>query len=147
MPKHLILEIAMYPWILFWAPNIHFPWSGAVAQRIEPNTFFDAIGPTAGNGTIERRAFEVASYGRQLGLLMEVVVDMAQKHGTGSDQARHSLERIQQIQSRIEELKKSEVASITDQIESQLTQLKKRNPGEFSILKTRLLRVLREADA
>ena len=35
----------MYPWLWFWAPQFHFPFSGSVAQRIEPDTrwFFDGI--------------------------------------------------------------------------------------------------------
>ena len=34
----------MYPWFRFWAPQLHFPFSGSVAQRIEPDNrmFFDA---------------------------------------------------------------------------------------------------------
>lgn len=66
----------MYPWLWFWAPQVHFPWSGAVSQNIEPNTtwFSSLIKPGAGNAQIERRAFEVASYGRQFGLITEVLL-------------------------------------------------------------------------
>jgi hypothetical protein len=40
-----------------------------VAQRIEPNAnwFFDSISGQAGNAKMEKKDFEVASYGRQLG--------------------------------------------------------------------------------
>jgi hypothetical protein len=56
----------MFPVFWIWSPQLHYPWSGSVAQQIEPNTnwFFDAISPTAGVAAIEKRAFERASYGR-----------------------------------------------------------------------------------
>ena len=28
----------MFPWLWLWAPQLHFPWSGDVAQDIEPTT-------------------------------------------------------------------------------------------------------------
>jgi hypothetical protein len=48
---------------------VHFPWIGGDAQRIEPNAnwFFDAIPAQVGNAKIEQKAFEIASYNRQLG--------------------------------------------------------------------------------
>ena len=71
----------MYPWLFLWAPQLQLPFSGDVAQRIEPRTqwFFDGIDASAGDGRIERRAFEVASYGRQLGLLAEVLVEATRR--------------------------------------------------------------------
>ena len=82
----------MYPWIWLWAPQIYFPWSGSVAQKIEPSTswFFDAIDPSAGDGRIERRACEIASYGRQLGLITEVLLDSTKEHGALSRSAEES---------------------------------------------------------
>ena len=52
----------MYPWLWFWAPQLHLPWSGNVAQQIEPIThwFFQGIPAGAGNPTIEERAFRVS---------------------------------------------------------------------------------------
>lgn len=49
----------MFPWLWFWAPQIHFPWSGSVAQQIEPNLgwFFGAIRPGSGDAAIESDAF------------------------------------------------------------------------------------------
>jgi hypothetical protein len=67
----------VYPWLWFWAPQLHFPFSGNVAQRIEPDTrwFFQGIDPSAGDPHIEEKAFAVASYGRQLGLITEVLIE------------------------------------------------------------------------
>ena len=70
----------MYPWLWFWAPQLHLPWSGNVAQRIDPNTrwFFQGIDPSAGDADIEEKAFSVASYGRQLGLITEILIEVAE---------------------------------------------------------------------
>lgn len=69
----------MYPWLFLWAPQLQLPFSGDVAQRIEPRTqwFFDGIDTASGDPVIERKAFEVATYGRQLGLITELLLDMA----------------------------------------------------------------------
>jgi len=79
----------MFPWLWVWAPDLNFPWSGSVAQRIEPNTnwFFDAIPDGAGDRRIEKKAFGVASYGRQLGLLTEVLIELADKQAPLSVEA------------------------------------------------------------
>ena len=45
----------MYPWLFLWAPQLQLPFSGDVAQRIEPRTqwFFDGIDSTSGDPVIE----------------------------------------------------------------------------------------------
>ena len=70
----------MYPWLWFWAPQVHLPWSGDVAQRIDPTThwFFQGIRPGAGHARIEEQAFDVASYGKQLGLISELLLDLTE---------------------------------------------------------------------
>ena len=97
----------MYPWLWFWAPQFHLPWSGGVAQRIEPNTnwFFDSIPPEAGNGKIEKEAFEIASYGKQLGLITEVLIDLAERAKPRAAKATASLDRLKSIKRDIEKLK------------------------------------------
>ena len=59
----------MFPWFWLWAPQLRLPFSGDVAQEIEPRLdwFFAGIKPQAGNARIEARAFDVATYGDQLG--------------------------------------------------------------------------------
>ena len=69
----------MFPWLWHWAPQVHLPWSGDVAQRIAPAThwFFQGIQPGAGHPRIEEEAFDVASYGKQLGLITELLLDLS----------------------------------------------------------------------
>ncbi|MCS7100176.1 MAG: hypothetical protein NZL99_00615 [Burkholderiaceae bacterium] len=137
----------MFPWLWVWAPQLHFPLSGSVAQRIEPNTnwFFDAIAPTAGNGRIERKAFEVASYGRQLGLITEVLIDLAEQVAPRSAQAGESLARLRSIQADIERIKAEDVEVLAREIEERLGQLR-RHRAAFARLAPRLQAALR-ADA
>ena len=97
----------MYPWLTFWAPQLNFPFSGGVAQQIEPNAgwFFGAIQPSAGDGELERKAFKVASYGRQLGLITELLLDMAAQTPPSTAKGREAHKRLQDIQAAIEALK------------------------------------------
>ena len=86
----------MFPWLWFWAPQVHLPWSGNVAQDIEPSTswFFRGIRPQSGDGEIEERAFAVASYGRQLGLITEVLLELAEQLAPASPQGGEALARL-----------------------------------------------------
>jgi hypothetical protein len=98
----------MTPWFWTWAPQIHLPLSGDVAQRIDPKTVwrFDAIPGWAGDGRLEQRAVnEVASYGRQLGLITEVLLSIARQLPPGDAAARESLARLERIAAEIEGLK------------------------------------------
>ncbi len=139
----------MYPWLWFWAPQLHFPWSGSVDQRIEPNTnwFFDAIAPAAGNGKIEKQAFELASYGRQLGLIMEVLIDVAEHENSLSADAASSLERLKSLKAQIEKFKESGANALDYQIEDRLRTLRQTNKPEYDRLSTSLRRLLDEEES
>jgi hypothetical protein len=134
----------MYPWFFFWAPQVTLPFGGSVAQRIEPDTnwFFNGIAPGAGNPAIERKAFDVASYGRQLGLLTEVLADLAAQTPPATTQGRKSLQRLREIQQRIEELKERDAIDVLEQIDSLLTRLKKAHPERLAAARQRIARSL-----
>ncbi len=106
----------MYPWFWFWAPQIHLPFSGSVAQEIAPDTdwFFDSIRPEAGNGDVEKKIFEVASYGRQLGLITEVLLALADGETVDRETAAQSLERLKQIQREVEDVKRTNTTRTAD---------------------------------
>jgi hypothetical protein len=61
----------MFPWIWIYAPQ--WPLSGAVTQDISPEAFFAGIKPGAGVPEIESEVFDKASYGKQLGWLLDAV--------------------------------------------------------------------------
>jgi hypothetical protein len=134
----------MIPWLWLWAPRLYFPWSGSVAQQIEPDTnwFFDSISADAGDGRIEKKAFDTATYGRQLGLLAEVLIEIADKQASLSPEAAASLERLKSIQDKIETIKKNEAFSMARDIEEQVSRLRKTSPAEFAHLSARLRPVL-----
>lgn len=132
----------MFPWpyLWLWAPQWHFPWSGNFAQRIDPDThwFFAGIRPGAGDARIEERAFGVASYGRQLGLLADVVIDLAQRSAPHSAEAVRALRELQDIATRIERIKDDEHAATAVQLEAQLRELQRRGGAAWEQLAARL---------
>lgn len=82
----------MFPWFWIYAPQTYWPLSGAVTQDISPEAFFGGIKPGAGVPEIEREVFEIASYGKQLGWLLdaaagseeektEALVNLRELHG------------------------------------------------------------------
>jgi len=134
----------MFPWLWLYAPQLYFPWSGSVAQQIEPNVdwFFDSINADAGDGKIEKKAFDEASYGTQLGLLTKVLIELAGKQAPLSPKAAESLGRLKEIQVKIDNIKKDQASSLARSIEEQVRQLQKSNPAEFARLGDRLREIL-----
>lgn len=126
----------MFPWFWFWAPQLHFPWSGSVAQQIEPNLgwFFGAIQPKAGDGAVEREAFDVASYGKQLGLLTEALLGLSGRHSITPEQASEALDRLEGIRQQIEGLKRKRNVLVVEQLSEQLDELRRRRPAAFEEL-------------
>ncbi|CAD6562193.1 hypothetical protein LMG28727_07679 [Paraburkholderia kirstenboschensis] len=121
----------MFPWNWYWTlPSIHLPFSGAVAQQIAPDTtwFFDAISPSAGNASVEKRAFELASYGRQLGLITEVVLRLAEPDSISEEQFKESFERLKEIHKQIDDLKREEVIPNSATLVDQLVWLRAHDP-------------------
>jgi hypothetical protein len=132
--------MSMFPWFFIFAPQWQLPFSGSVAQRIDPQTdwFFDGIDASSGDGRIERQAFEVASYGRQLGLLTEVLVDLAAQVTPQSEAATRSLKRLKAIQVEIEKVKTQDAVSLVRDVEQALDRLQKQHPAEYKRLGERM---------
>ncbi len=130
----------MFPWIFFYAPQVHLPFSGSVAQRIEPDTrwFFEGIDPAAGDAELERKAFDVATYGRQLGLISEVLLDLAAQLPPDSPQGGESLARIADIHAQITRLKDDTVDARIGDIADLIRQFKAVQPGSMTQLKRAL---------
>jgi len=134
----------MYPWLWLWAPQMNFPWSGDVAQEIEPSTswFFRGIRPAAGDAEIEEKAFSVASYGKQLGLITEVLIDVAEQVSTRSTESTESLDRLKLIQEAIDRIKTMQRASRVSDIASQVAEVKRKGGSEYAELSRTLLPLL-----
>ena len=134
----------MYPWLWLWAPQMNLPWSGDVAQEIEPTTswFFRGIRPAAGDAEIEEKAFSIASYGKQLGLITEVLIDVAEQVGTLSVESTESMDRLKLIREAIDQIKTVERASRVSDIASQVAEVKRRGGSEYAELSRTLLPLL-----
>lgn len=131
----------MFPWLWYWAPQVHLPWSGNVAQQIDPDTtwFFNAISPSAGDGRIEQRAVQVASYGRQLGLISELLLDLAEQTPPTTSAGKKARQRLADIERRIEAVKR-EAATDGDDAEllTRLKALQRSDPAAFARLRAQL---------
>jgi len=130
----------MFPWFWVWAPQVHFPWSGSVAQQIDPSLgwFFGAIRPRAGDASVERDAFEVASYGKQIGLLTEALLGQSDNSGVAPAQASLALERLEEIRLKIESLKTQKRAASLESLTEQLEDLRRTQPEAFGRITERL---------
>ena len=95
----------MFPWLWFYAPQISWPLSGAVTQDLAPEAFFRGIKPGAGVPGIEQKVFEQASYGKQLGWLLDVLVAAVDEKTLRSAEAQSSLDSLKKLQAKIERIK------------------------------------------
>ena len=100
----------MFPIFWFWAPQLRLPFSGDVAQDIEPSLdlFFAGIKPRSGNRRIEAKAFDVASYGDQLGVITELLLEWAERLPADAQLASAPLQELRDIHARIAAIKDEE---------------------------------------
>jgi hypothetical protein len=124
----------MYPWLWFWAPQFHFPFSGAVAQRIEPDTnwFFGGIHPEAGNGDIEKQIFDVASYGRQLGWITEVLLARSANGAVAPETADRALTQLEGIYRESQAIKTRNADQLAQSAVDVLAKLQALYPAQFA---------------
>lgn len=134
----------MVPWLWLWAPQLNLPWSGDVAQEIEPTTswFFRGIRPSAGDAEIEEKAFSIASYGKQLGLITDVLIDVAEQVGTQSAESTESMNRLKRIREAIDQIKTVQRASRVSGIASEVADIKRKGGTEYAELSRTLLPLL-----
>lgn len=116
----------MNPWQNIWSPNVHFPLSGDIAQKIDPsiNWFFDGIAAGAGKAKVEKKAFELASYGKQLGMITELLLDLID-HQKISPAHQQALKSLREIQAGIEAIKAKEAETAAQDIQERLLWLRK----------------------
>lgn len=136
----------MNPWQTVWAPNVHFPLSGSVAQRIEPtaNWFFDAIDANAGNARVEKRVFAKASYGRQISWLTDVVLSLADGSKKLDTEPGSPLAKLKELKRTKDAIKAEDAAATAADIEQNLAWLKHSNQDEFDKLARKLRAIIQE---
>jgi hypothetical protein len=118
----------MFPWFWLWAPQLRLPFSGDVAQDIEPRLdwFFAGIKPQAGNARIERQAFDVATYGDQLGVITRLLLELAERLPADVQAASAPLHELRDIHRRIEAIKDAECERELAALEARVLQLRAR---------------------
>lgn len=114
----------------FWM--FRLPLSGAVNQRITAPWFSPSLTVNyAGDPAIEDRVVtEVASYGKQLGWLTEIVLALANNQAVPHE----TLNRLEKTAQDIETIKKQVQPSALDAANKALDQLKREHPDEYSEL-------------
>ena len=121
----------MIPWL---QSNFNFPLSGNVSQKIEPDWFFGTIHSEIGDAEIEKEIFlKVASYGKQIGMLTEVLLSMADELKLNNKNIQ-TLSELKEIHARIEAIKTSKQKRVKENAKSILDKLKKCDPDGFKEL-------------
>lgn len=131
----------MFPWFWIWNPQIHWPLSGSVMQDINPELdwFFQAIPVGAGKAELEKQIFQQYSYGKQLGIILEVLKPLAAQ----LDQDRlaavsaKSLEQFEGLCNAVEEKKQQHLQDEMAALGMQLDLLKESNPEALGELLAR----------
>jgi hypothetical protein len=122
----------MFPWFFLLAPQYHFPFSGGVKQDIAPDTtaFFNAIAPSAGDGRIEKAIFEAASYGKQIGILSDVVLSLVAEDQITSAEAKQAIDQLIQLNKDVTTIKKMHTKHRVDTAIGILEKLQESDPEE-----------------
>ncbi len=123
----------MFPWVFNWSPIVHWPLSGPVRQIIAPETdwFFGRIAPDRGDARIEQRVFEdVASYGRQIGLISELLRELA-RDAELSAEGKERLQRLDEIAERVEAVKEEERQRQRERLKQELLALQTQDADAF----------------
>ena len=114
-------------------------------QQIDPDLtwFTHWITPAAGNAAIEEKAFSgVASYGKQLGLITDVLLAIVDQTALAAEPK--AVEDLRRIRSRIEMLKTVEYTLANDRIIAQVNKIRERGGSQLNELATQLLPLLTE---
>ena len=122
----------------FWF--FRWPLSGDVNQSIAAPWSSPTVNVNyAGDPVIENRVVtDVASYGRQLGWLSEIVIELAK----GKPAPSETLEQLEVAADKIAEIKKQRQKSVRERADEALDRLEREQPAEYK----RLLRDRRMRD-
>jgi hypothetical protein len=121
----------MFPWLWIFAPEIYWPLSGAVMQDLTPDAFFRGIRPGAGVPGIEKKVFEQASYGKQLGWLIDVLVDAIDGQDLKSAGAQEALASLKTLHAKIERIKSEHRQDRSDAAIALLDRIEADSPEEL----------------
>lgn len=105
----------MWPWFWFLTPNTYFPWhgninfplSGSVMQDLSQSWFGQHIKMfDAGEPIQEERIFDIASYGKQLGVITDILLGLIKSEGILLEgDAQRALTQLEDIHKKVEQIK------------------------------------------
>lgn len=123
----------MFPWLFLWAPRYHFPLSGELSQDVAPDTswFFGSIPPWAGDSRLEKEIFETNSYGKQLGVLSDVLMALVEPENIDAANAEKAIEQFKKIYKEINEIKVRNKTHKVDAAIHLLEQIEESDPQEL----------------
>lgn len=117
----------MNPWFAPWWNMFKAPFSGNVTQEIAPVTSW--LSPQlevnfAGNPKLEAKVIsDVASYGKQLGILTEAVLEIAEGKKKGD-----ALTKLKALTDQVEALKQAHEKQLEQELKNGLDRLKQEDP-------------------
>lgn len=124
----------MFPWLWIYAPQIAWPLSGAVSEAFSTAAFFRGIKPGAGVPAIEQQIFDQASYGKQLGWIMDVLVEAIDAPALRSPEAQTSLLNLKKLHATVERIKREHRQDRVAAAAALLDQLQTESPEELARL-------------
>ena len=120
----------MYPWLPWWTAFTKLPGAENLTQDIAPvTTWFPANFEMnfAGDPRIERDVVSnIASYGKQLGILTDALLTLA-----GDDTTHPEIQRLRDIAEKIEERKQTHRADLEQNAKAALERLKDADSEAF----------------
>ena len=121
----------MLPWL---QSNFNFPFSGDVNQKIEPDWFFGTINSEVGDSEIEKEIFlKVASYGKQIGMLAEVLLSIADNLKLNEKDIK-TLSKLKELQDKVEAIKTSKQERVKENAKNILSKLRDCDSDGFKSL-------------
>lgn len=110
-----------------WPFNLFAP--GNLTQPILPGWSFGNVSVNyAGNADIEKKVVEdVASYGKQLGIITDVVLELTADKPAGKDDP---LAQLREIAAKVEEIKAQQKRSLSEKASDAMAKLAESNEAE-----------------
>lgn len=124
-------QALLAPWMQAMSAY-HAPLSGDVVQDINPVTSW--LSPQfefnfAGDRQLESKVVsDVASYGKQLGLLTEAILEVAK------GEQGEAVDKLEDLQAQIEQVKQQHQGELVDQLKKGLSQLASSDPAALQAL-------------
>ncbi len=122
----------MFPWLVWWAPTFELPFSGDVTQDIAPETDWYLGHAKQGDPSIERRVVEdVASYGKQLGILIDCVSELVASDAMSDVADKPSAQALKKLASDVDAVKSAQRGARVERARAAIDSLRETDYDAF----------------